>query len=122
MPRELSKHILSHALLNFAMTDMELSHALLNIAMTDMEPSVGNTMSCFGDDPIQVCIYDLVFSPQLMVRTEIEIFVWWEDLTTGRVEWRSGTEPGELSVTISGVPLTPTSFASNSNTRTAVHT
>ena len=62
------------------------------------------------------------FSPQLMVRTEMEIFVWWEDLTTGRVEWRSGTEPGELSVTLSGVPLMPTSFASNSNTLTVVHT
>ena len=31
-------------------------------------------------------------------------FVWWEDLTTGRVEWRySGVEHGELSVRLTGV-------------------
>ena len=36
----------------------------------------------------------------------METFVWWEDLTTGRVEWRySGMEHGELSVTQTGVLL-----------------
>ena len=36
----------------------------------------------------------------------METFVWLEDLTTGRVEWRySGMEHGELSVTQTGVPL-----------------
>ena len=41
---------------------------------------------------------------QLKVHTGMEIFVWWEDLTTGREEWRfTGTEYGELSVTLGGV-------------------
>ena len=45
-------------------------------------------------------------SSQLKVHIEMEIFVWWEDLTTGREEWRfTGTEYGELSVTLSGVYL-----------------
>ena len=40
---------------------------------------------------------------QLKVHTERVTFVWWEDLTTGRVGWRySRTEHGELSVTLSG--------------------
>ena len=47
-----------------------------------------------------------VLCTQLKDRTERVTFVWWEDLTTGRVEWRySGTEHGELSVTISGLSM-----------------
>ena len=41
---------------------------------------------------------------QLMKIIAMVTFVWWEDLTTGRVEWRySGMEHGELSVMLTGV-------------------
>ena len=41
-------------------------------------------------------------------------FVWWEELTTGRGEWRySGMETGELSVTLCGVQLMLMLFADN---------
>ena len=46
----------------------------------------------------------------------MEIFVWWEELTTGRGEWRySGIETGELSVTLCGVQLMLMLFADNYN-------
>ena len=41
-------------------------------------------------------------------------FVWWEELPTGRGEWRySGMETGELSVTLCGVQLMLMLFADN---------
>ena len=47
-----------------------------------------------------------VLRTQLKAHTERVTFVWWEDLTTGRVGWRySGTEHGELSVTLSGLSM-----------------
>ena len=58
---------------------------------------------------------------QVMVHTEMEIFVWWEDLTTGREEWRfTGMEYGELSVTLSGVPMILMLSADNSSTQKKV--
>ena len=56
------------------------------------------------------------FKTQLKDRTERVTFVWWEDLTTGRVEWRySGKEHGELSVTLSGLSVMPELFANSYN-------
>ena len=46
----------------------------------------------------------------------METFVWWEELTTGKGEWRySGMETGELSVTLCGVQLMLMLFADNYN-------
>ena len=49
---------------------------------------------------------------QLMRHIEREIFVWWEEPTIGRVEWRyTGGEVGGQSVTLRGVQKMLLSYA-----------
>ena len=74
-----------------------------------------NHFGAISYDLLQSQLMVHIFS-QLMVRIEMETFVWSEGVSTGRVEWRSiGTESGDLSVTLSGASQRPTLFAGNSN-------